>query len=110
MPAMGIFKSADGGTTWTQLSDGLPAILQANIAIAPSDTNVLYATVAPGQGPIGFYKSTDGGAHWFQAIRGPGARDRARAGHASARRIGGGDLPTSRSTRRIRTSSTPRPR
>ena len=29
---MGIFKSVDGGATWTQLSEGLPAILQANIA------------------------------------------------------------------------------
>src|SRR4029077_58102 len=76
---MGIFKSTDGGTTWTQLSEGLPAILQANIAIAPSDPNILYAAIAPGQGPIGFYKSTDGGAHWFQAIRGPGAPASVRA-------------------------------
>jgi len=67
---MGIFKSTDGGTTWTQLGEGLPAVLQANIAIAPSDPNILYAVVAPGQGPIGFYKSTDGGAHWFQVISG----------------------------------------
>ena len=92
---MGIFKSTDGGTTWTQLAEGLPAILQANIAIAPSDPNILYATIAPGQGPIGFYKSTDGGAHWFQAIRGPGApvRDLAQDMRPLAR-IGGGDLPT----------------
>ena len=82
---MGIFKSTDGGTTWTQLVEGLPAILQANIAIAPSDPNILYATIAPGQGPIGFYKSTDGGAHWFQAIQGPGRAGRTGAGHAAAR-------------------------
>src|SRR4051812_20390741 len=31
---MGIFKSTDGGTTWAQLSEGLPASLQANVAIA----------------------------------------------------------------------------
>ena len=82
---MGIFKSTDGGTTWTQLGEGLPPILQANIAIAPSDPNILYAAIAPGQGPIGFYKSTDGGAHWFQAIRGPGAPGGSGAGHAAAR-------------------------
>ena len=52
---MGIFKSTDGGTTWTQLSDGLPPILQANIAIAPSEPGTLYAVVAPGTGAIGFY-------------------------------------------------------
>ena len=91
---MGIFKSTDGGTTWTQLAEGLPAILQANIAIAPSDPNILYATIAPGQGPIGFYKSTDGGAHWFQAIRGPGAPAGLAQDMRPLARIGGGDLPT----------------
>src|SRR5215212_2538171 len=91
---MGIFKSTDGGTTWTQLADGLPAILQANIAIAPSDPNILYATVAPGQGAIGFYKSTDGGAHWFEAIRGSGASPGLAQDMRPLARIGGGDLPT----------------
>jgi len=35
----GIFKSTDGGTTWKQLSRGLPSegIVQADIAVAPSD-------------------------------------------------------------------------
>ena len=63
--------------------EGLPAILQANIAIAPSDPNILYAAIAPGQGPIGFYKSTDGGAHWFQAIQRAG-----RAGRTARRTCG----------------------
>jgi photosystem II stability/assembly factor-like uncharacterized protein len=91
---MGIFKSTDGGTTWAQLSEGLPAILQANIAIAPSDPNILYAAIAPGQGPIGFYKSTDAGAHWFQAIRGQGAPAGLNQDMRPLARIGGGDLPT----------------
>ncbi|HNV74310.1 MAG TPA: hypothetical protein PKH96_06520, partial [Gemmatimonadaceae bacterium] len=92
---MGIFKSTDGGTTWTQLSDGLPPILQANIAIAPSEPGTLYAVVAPGTGAIGFYKSTDGGAHWFQPIL--GANKETPNGKQDMRplaRIGGGDLPT----------------
>ena len=91
---MGIFKSTDGGSTWSQLSAGLPAILQANIAISPSDSNLLYAIVAPGQGPIGFYKSTDGGANWFQAIRGAGAPAGLAQDMRPLARIGGGDLPT----------------
>ena len=70
------------------------AILQANIAIAPSDPNILYATIAPGQGQIGFYKSTDGGAHWFQAISGPGAPAGLAQDMRPLARIGGGDLPT----------------
>jgi len=91
---MGIFKSTDGGTTWNQLSEGLPSILQANVAIAPSDPNILYAAIAPGQGAIGFYKSTDGGAHWFQAIRGTGAPAGLAQDMRPLARIGGGDLPT----------------
>jgi photosystem II stability/assembly factor-like uncharacterized protein len=93
--SMGIFKSTDAGTTWAQLSDGLPAaVLQANIALAPSDPNVLYAAIAPLQGPIGFYKSTDGGAHWFQAIRAQGAPAALTQDMRPLARIGGGDLPT----------------
>jgi photosystem II stability/assembly factor-like uncharacterized protein len=91
---MGIFKSTNGGTTWKQLSEGLPQVLQANVAIAASDPNILYAAVAPGQGPIGFYKSTDGGAHWFQAIKGPGAPAGLTQDMRPLARIGGGDLPT----------------
>ena len=94
-PANGIFKSTDGGTTWKQLTDGLPTIIQANIAIAPSNPKMLYAMVARRRtaaaagtaASIGFYKSTDGGEHWIQrdrAVRAPPARTC--AGHASARR------------------------
>ena len=91
---MGIFRSTDGGTNWTQLGEGLPAILQANIAIAPSDSSTLYAAIAPGEGPIRFYKSTDAGAHWVQAIRSPGAPAGLEQDMRPLARIGGGDLPT----------------
>jgi photosystem II stability/assembly factor-like uncharacterized protein len=37
-PGGGIFKSTDGGSTWTQLKDGVPdGFMQANLAVAPSD-------------------------------------------------------------------------
>ena len=99
----GIYKSTDGGTTWTQLTDGLPLVLEANIAIAPSNPQAIYAMVASvnpagGSGPVSFYKSSDGGAHWTLHTRIPGATvtgDTA-AATADARplgRIGGGDLP-----------------
>ncbi len=92
---VGIFKSTDGGSTWAQLSEGLPRILQANLSIAASEPNTVYATVAPGEGPIGFYKTTDGGAHWFQPIHGPNnERPEARQDMRPMGRIGGGDLPT----------------
>ncbi|HEY6809061.1 MAG TPA: hypothetical protein VI160_09770 [Gemmatimonadales bacterium] len=99
----GIFKSTDGGSTWTQLSDGLPQVLEANLAVAPGNPAVLYAMVASvnpngGSGPVGFYKSTDGGAHWTLRTRAAAPRDSTGTGATvDARplaRIGGGDLPT----------------
>src|SRR5690348_6166863 len=81
----GIFKSTDGGTTWTQLTDGLPPVIEANLAIAPSNSKTIYAmvagasTAAPaqgfGSGTIGFYKSVDAGAHWT-LVNGPGITGR----------------------------------
>src|SRR5207249_8256661 len=43
----GIFKSADGGSTWTQLTNGLPkqGIGRTGIAIAPTNPNRVYAIV-----------------------------------------------------------------
>src|SRR5947207_6786975 len=101
--AGGVYKSTDGGTTWTQLTNGLPQVLEANIAIAPSNSQVIYAMIASvnpagGSGPVSFYKSSDGGAHWTLRTRIPGATvvGDTTAATADARplgRIGGGDLP-----------------
>ena len=102
----GIFKSTDGGTTWKQLNGGLPTVIQANIALAPSNSKVLYAMVAgaaPAGGParttgtVAFYRSTDAGEHWHLAIDDPSvpAASRPKAGDERPLvRIGGGDLPT----------------
>ncbi len=99
----GIFKSTDGGSTWKQLSTGLPTIMEANLAIAPSNPNLIYATLAipskepepspAARGPRGrtgnvaLYKSSDAGEHWAPAVdHTPDPRPMLR--------IGGGDLPT----------------
>jgi photosystem II stability/assembly factor-like uncharacterized protein len=58
----GIFKSTDGGTTWKQLTQGLPEILQANLAVAPSNPKMLYAMVASAQPPAGGRGGRGGGA------------------------------------------------
>lgn len=98
----GIFKSTDGGTTWKQLTDGLPSILQANIALAPSNPRTLYAMAAgaatsgpPGaSGPVGFYKSTDAGEHWKLVVHANTPGERPTPDPRPLGRIGGGDLPT----------------
>ena len=82
----GIFKSTDGGTTWQQLTKGLPVgkdgVVQANFAVAPSDPTRLYAAVAVPRG-TGIYRSDDAGENWSRITTDP----------RPAVRIGGGDLP-----------------
>src|SRR3954465_12593114 len=66
-PGGGLFKSTDGGTTWKPLTNGIPdGFTQANLAIAPSDTRRIYASIAAGQS-IGIYRSDDAGEHWARA-------------------------------------------
>src|SRR5438876_2780232 len=60
----GIFKSVDGGKTWRQLTKGLPtAIVQANLAIAPSAPKTLFAAVRT-KTIAKLYRSDDGGKTW----------------------------------------------
>jgi photosystem II stability/assembly factor-like uncharacterized protein len=83
----GIFKSTDGGQTFTQLTGGLPKdIIQAHIAIAESNPNRLMASVASKPNSVGLYRSDDAGATWAQITT-----DARPAG-----RIGGGDLSVPR--------------
>src|SRR5215831_18507344 len=105
-PSGGIFKSTDGGTTWKQLKDGLPEVVQANIALGPANTKVIYAMVssgAPQRGAqtvslapaaVGLYRSNDGGERWFLAVQGPNGNSGKAADNRPLARIGGGDLPT----------------
>jgi photosystem II stability/assembly factor-like uncharacterized protein len=85
-PNGGIFKSTDGGNTWTQLSGGLPKdVTQAYVTISPSNPSRVYASVASGRG-TSIYRSDDAGASWSRTTEDT----------RPAVRIGGGDLAVPR--------------
>jgi photosystem II stability/assembly factor-like uncharacterized protein len=62
----GLYVSQDGGDTWKKRTseDGLPEgeLGRIGIAIAPSNTNLIYALVESKKNA--FYKSIDGGIKW----------------------------------------------
>ncbi len=66
----GVWKSTDGGTNYTPLSDTWDVLSVGSIAIDPTNPNTVY--VGTGEGNlngdaywgIGVYKTTDGGANW----------------------------------------------
>lgn len=65
-PGSGIFKSLDGGRTWTRLTDGLPTVPLGRIGLAAapgSGGQRVYATIDAGK-ESGVYRTDDGGAHW----------------------------------------------
>ena len=62
----GIYKSTDGGETWTKIEAGLPSPLigKIDIDIARSEPSIVYAMVeAPGE-QGGLYRSDDSGRTW----------------------------------------------
>jgi photosystem II stability/assembly factor-like uncharacterized protein len=61
----GIYKSTDGGDTWTKLAGGLPAGLfgRSNVAISKANPSRVYALIEAKPGG-GLYRSEDGGASW----------------------------------------------
>ena len=63
----GIFKSTDGGTTWKQLTQGLPAVINAELDIAPTNSKRVYATVDADNGGTGVYRSDDAGDTWTRS-------------------------------------------
>jgi photosystem II stability/assembly factor-like uncharacterized protein len=83
----GLFKSTDGGNTWHPLTNGLPKDLaQIYVAIAPTDSRRLYATLGTASGALAVYRSDDAGENWSKATDDP----------RPSGRIGGGDLPIPR--------------
>ena len=77
-PGSGLYRSSDGGATWTQLhGNGLPdGILgRIDVAVSGADANRVYAMIEAGQG--GLYRSDDAGGHWSRISEDGRIRQRA---------------------------------
>jgi len=65
-PGCGLFKSTDGGETWTEITrnPGLPSgvVGKIGIAISPANSNRVYALIENANG--GLFRSDDAGATW----------------------------------------------
>jgi photosystem II stability/assembly factor-like uncharacterized protein len=66
--ARGVFKSLDGGSTWTLATSGLFATSIYSLAIDPHNPHTVYA----GAYVAGLYRSTDGAASWSATGNLPG--------------------------------------
>jgi len=62
----GIYRSRDGGSTWTRLSNGLPQGDKGRIGldIFQADPRVIFAVVEADGRESGVYRSADGGDSW----------------------------------------------
>jgi len=64
----GIYRSQDGGDSWVKLTTGLPSSWtgKAQLFIAPTDPNRIFASIANEGAGRGLYRSLDGGDTWQQ--------------------------------------------
>ncbi len=83
---LGLFKSTDGGLSWSQLAESTFAgRCFSKLIVSPADPQVVYAAITPAggfpekaaakghpakDGPIGVFRSNDGGATWSQLLNG----------------------------------------
>lgn len=67
--AGGVWKSNNGGASWTPMSDLLPNLAVASLALDSSNPNIIYAgtgesITSAGFRGAGIFKTTDGGTNW----------------------------------------------
>ena len=64
----GIYKSSDGGDSWSKLGGGLPQGLfgKTDLAVSPAEPDRVYTLVEAPEPEDGLYRSDDRGATWRQ--------------------------------------------
>jgi photosystem II stability/assembly factor-like uncharacterized protein len=69
----GIYRSEDGGLTWTHLTNGLPSRFQPSVdALDIDPARPDHVTLADSEGHV--FESTDGGETWRQTLQAPPVR------------------------------------
>ncbi len=64
-PAGGIWKTTDGGDTWTRLQTGLPKLMgKIGVAVSAVNPDRIWAIVESDEG--GLYRSDDAGKNWIR--------------------------------------------
>src|SRR5204862_3833397 len=80
--ARGVFRSKDGGTTWTKVLFRNDRSGAVDLTMDPKNPNVLFAAIwdanrtpwslSSGGAGSGLVKTTDGREHWTEITRNPG--------------------------------------
>ena len=63
-----MFKSSDGGATWSKTNEGLAAVVPRGLAVTPADIDTIYAETFS----LGILKSSNGGQTWMSLGIGDG--------------------------------------
>ena len=85
-PESGLYKTTNGGQSWTKLTKGLPTVEIGRIGLGINwkNPNTVYALVTAQNGQGGFFRSDDAGATWTRIGRTVPTDNAGRGGGVSA--------------------------
>ncbi|MBW6492029.1 MAG: T9SS type A sorting domain-containing protein [Lentimicrobium sp.] len=64
-PGLGVWKSIDGGATWSVSNSGMGNVTVGRLLMHPDDNTIIFAATSGG-----FYKSVDSGNSWYRTASG----------------------------------------
>jgi photosystem II stability/assembly factor-like uncharacterized protein len=76
----GVYRSTDGGTTWSRLTKGLPTEVmtgKTGVSVSAADPKRVYAMIEAADDQGGVFRSDDGGESWTRTYTGRNLQQRA---------------------------------